>query len=219
MYDQSIKVMKMSENIDLNKIQQNIVRSTMQDGLIWMLVGIVIFYMGLMIQTPALTVFVVFFIFYSKKIVEEFKEKYTYPRIGKITFKEKDQEISPIGILLVIGVILVGTITYVFIVSENFFDYDLLYRILPISFGLIMFGPSIYNMGITGQKKQLIFGVYSVLLGIIFYNINIGSKDTFTLYLLALGLSIGLVGVIIFYRFISTNPIIEDEFEEMNINE
>ena len=99
------------------------------------------------------------------------------------------------------------------------YDFEYWYEFLPLLFGLIMFGPSLDMVDKTGQKEYYSLGIFSTILGLIVVVMNFQvPKEGFTIYLLILGVTSCIVGVLSFIRFVKKYPIIE-ETEPQNIQE
>jgi hypothetical protein len=209
-----------NDKIDLKRIEQHTFHEFMIDGIVEILLGLVLIFMPILFTIPIFVVFVPFYIFYSKFIVESIRERTTYPRIGRVEFKregdKKDYSIkkSLLVFLLFISVVFAITLV-VMVVIEGKFELALVYKWIPLLFGLIMFGPSFFLIEKTGHQRYYLLGVFSTILGFLFSIPTFpDEKIGYFLYFLTLGVIAIITGIIKYIRFVRTYPVIHIEEEK-----
>ncbi len=148
----------MSNKIDLKEIEQKAFTELMIDGVNEIFVGLLLIFCPLFFLYPFIVVFVPFFLFFGTPVIESIRERTTYPRIGRVTFKsEEDQEgyalrKSLLTFLLYILGITIITFTAMFIFEGEILPVYSWYKWIPLWFGIVMFGPSQLLVEKTGQK-------------------------------------------------------------------
>lgn len=90
----------MADKIDLKKMEQRANRLLSQDGLTEMLLGAIFFVSSASISgrgsfVPFLPIYIIF----MKNIVEGFRNRYTYPRIGYVKIPDEESKDVSKGIL------------------------------------------------------------------------------------------------------------------------
>lgn len=213
-------VKNVNEKIDLKRIEQKIFAEFMIDGITEILAGIFLIFSPLIFLRPYFVAFIPLIILFGYYGTEFIRERLVYPRIGRVEFKhEADTEDFSVKrslldfLLLILGAILI-TFTTMFIVEGEILDLDIWYKWVPLLFGLIMFGPSLYLVEKTGNRYNYFFGVFCTLLGLLFSIISIpGEIVGFFLYFIVLGTLILFFGIIKYIRFIRKYPVITIEEE------
>ena len=109
---------KMSDKINLKEMEQNAYKRLNEDGLMELLMGAILFVVsstfgGKSSFAPFLAMYVIFI----KQIVEGFRERYTYPRIGYLKLPDEEEKNIGIGIFtfylgLIVAMPLVGHATW-----------------------------------------------------------------------------------------------------------
>ncbi|MHA1906631.1 MAG: hypothetical protein ACW98Y_05010 [Candidatus Thorarchaeota archaeon] len=204
-------------NDDLRKLEQNAYRDSMKDGIAETLGGFMFLLTAIMFKQPSfIGIFVVFYILLLPRLVEVFREKHTYPRIGyvKLKTKESDFSIGPFLLLITIAVVLTGVSTQL-LIGDIFNLYNWLTQI-PITLGVIMFGPSIFLVEKTGSNKYWMFGIFSTVLGIVVSYLVIQYPATHYLdsalaFCMILGTALAIGGLIKLAYFLRAYPILDSQ--------
>ncbi len=98
------------------------------------------------------------------------------------------------------------------IVEGRILEMENWYKWVPMLFGLIMFGPSLYLVEKTGEKNYYLLGIVATLLGVAFSITNFSSsKDGMYLYFYAIGVISVLIGFVRFLIFLRKYPIINEQ--------
>jgi hypothetical protein len=202
---------------DLVKLEQNAFRDSMKDGVPETLAGIMFILTGIMFHQPSFVgVFVVFYLLLLPRLVESFRQKHTYPRIGYVKLKtaESDASIQPFLLLLVIVASLTGIATQV-LTGDAFNIYNWA-RLIPFALGLLMFGPSIYLVEKSGSKIYWLFGVIASLLGLTTAYLSllyptIHYLDGAIAFCMFLGVALAIGGLLKLAYFLRTYSILESQ--------
>lgn len=213
-------VEKLNETIDLEKIEQKTYGEFMIDGITEILAGLVLILMPLVFLKSIFVVYIPFFILFGHRAIEKIRERTTYPRIGRVEFKREDEktDYSVKQSFLVLVLFLLGTVLITFTVM-SFVEGEILaahlwYKWVPLMFGLIMFGPSLFLVEKTGQRQYYLFGVFATILGFMvsvhtFSDVKVGML----LYFFALGVLVLFFGISKYIWFIRNYPVIPIEEE------
>jgi len=200
--------MEMTEKIDLNEMKQQANKLLTQDGLMELLMGAMLFISSASFSsTTSYTPFLGMYVIFLNRILEGFRKRFTYPRIGYIKLPDDDSKeigygiltfVGTVGILLVVGVY----ITYGSLSGEN------IYRWIPMLVGMILFGGLHYNYSRTGDKTNYLY-LSMVLLGGLAFSIKdfAEAKLGLQLYLLFIGGLFIVAGVVRFIVFTKKYPI------------
>ena len=191
----------------------------MIDGITEILLGIVLIFMPLLFTIPIFVVSVPFLLLYGPLIIESIRERTTYPRLGRVEFKQdaKKEDYSIKRSLLefllfILAAIVIAFITMILIEGE--FQSSLIYKWMPLLFGLIMFGPSLYLVDKTGLQRYYFLGVFSTILGFFFSVFEFPDEMLgLYFYFFTLGVLSIILGIIRYIRFIQTYPVIQMEEE------
>ncbi len=210
----------MNEEIDLKEIEQKTYHEFMIDGITETLAGIILIFTPLFILNPIFVVFVPFFILFNRHIIETIRERTTYPRIGRVEFilEEDKGDFSVkrtfLEFSLFILVTVLVTFTMMFIFEGEILDASLWYKWVPLLFGLIMFGPSLFLVEKTGQRRYYLFGLCSTIFGLLFSVLTFPDvKDGMFLYFFVLGIIIMFLGISRYIWFIRNYPVVHIEEE------
>ncbi|MFX0208938.1 MAG: hypothetical protein ACFFDT_23340 [Candidatus Hodarchaeota archaeon] len=210
----------MNEKIDLKKIEQHTFHEYMIDGITEILLGLLLIFLPVFFTLPFFVVVVPFWILYGRYFIDSIRERTTYPRLGRVEFKQDAEKEgysmkkSLIEFLLFLLVSCIITVVMM-IIFEGEFDLDLIYKWVPFLFGFIMFGPSLFLVDKTGQQRYYFLGVFSTILGFIFSVLLDFPDDKLGifLYFFFLGVLSITLGIIRYIRFIQTYPVIHVEEE------
>ncbi|MHA1940951.1 MAG: hypothetical protein ACW97P_04410 [Candidatus Hodarchaeales archaeon] len=210
---------KNNEKIDFTKISQKIHQTDFIDGFAVIFIGLIVIVLAGIIEFnfslgPLIVVIVTEL--FRPSVSKALRERYTYPRIGHFKIKTNQTSKDVVRILLFMIVIFtVSFIIFLYIEGGNVDElYSKIWKYLLITFGLLMFGPSIDLVNRTGQNEFYGIGILSTLLGIFIFFLDLPQqKEGFIIYLTILGVSFILIGFFLFFRFIQTYPLISDEEE------
>ena len=197
----------MSEKINLKKMEQNAYKLVNQDGLMELLMGAILFVVsstfgGASSLSPFLAIYVIFI----KKIVEGFKKRYTYPRIGYLKLPEDDSKNIGIGILTYMGAVMLALVAFIYLVYGGL-SGALFYKWLPLLIGLIFFGGLQYHYSKSGDKMVLLYIAVALGAGLIFSLLEFTEKTGAQFYTLFLSGVFIVAGVYRFQKFRRDNPI------------
>jgi hypothetical protein len=211
-------VLSLNEEINIDKLEKELIKDTMVDGLTEIFMGVIFLLMPIVLQNPIFVVFYAFVPLVSRFLLDTVRYRTTYPRIGRIELKEEvdihvRKSLTELLMLLTFALILTGM--SMVIVEGRILEIENWYKWVPMLFGLIMFGPSIYLAEKTGQKNYYLLGIVATLLGVGFSITDFPtSKDGMYLYFYALGVISVLFGILRFIVFMRRYPIITDHEDE-----
>ena len=204
----------MNEDSDLRELKQRTFRAANQDGLTEMMMGLMIIVIGGIMINSIFVAFVALIIIFQAVAVEQFREKYTYPRIGRVRFTE--EQLTDYGpywgvFALLMFIALAAVIASVFIQNEII---EIVARWAP----LIMSIGLLHQFALLGQKSGLggYYGVGTLItvIGAVLVSLEFSSAlDRMVLYLLVVGGIVFLSGLVILLRFIRKYPVLD--LEEM----
>ena len=200
-------------------IEQESYRESMQDGLTEALLGLVFLALPLLLlESGFLPIFVIFYILFMPKIIEAFRKRYTYPRIGYVKLHEDEPPKLSLGVAMVVLLIFVIIIAVLYSVYIDLIDRSFIYRWLPAVFGFIMWGPSLYLKDRTGQNRYYLFGLLMSVTGITIGLANFSTVEIQgSLYMISWGLAFIILGLLRFLFFIHKYPVLdnpEDDTDE-----
>lgn len=209
----------MNEKLDLRKIEQQTFHEFMIDGITEILVGLVLLFVPVLFFMPVFVVFIPFFILFgAEPLIDFIRERTTYPRIGRVELKTELEDFSVKRsvlefLMLILGAVVI-TFIAMFIVEGEITNLQLWYKWIPLCFGLIMFGPSLFLVEKTGQQRHYFLGVFTTIFGFFFSIIDFpDEKIGIFLFFFTLGIIAIIIGIVRYSRFIRKYPIIEVEEE------
>lgn len=200
----------MTDKINLKKIEQTANRLLSQDGLTEMLLGAIFFVSSAsMTGKGSFIPFLPLYVLFLSKIVEGFRKRYTYPRIGYVKAQaEESREVSR-GILTFIGGTMIIFVIGVYLTTGTFSSAGL-YKWLPVGIGVFMYGPFRYLYEKTGERINLAYIAFMVIGGILFSQLTFSDiREGPQFYLLVSAGFFILAGVARFYLFTRNNPVLE----------
>ena len=200
----------MSDKIDLKGMQQKVNRLLSQDGLTEFLLGVIFFVSSASLGgTGSFTPFLPIYIIFMKNIVEGFRNRYTYPRIGYVRVPDEEPEDVTRMILTFVGIMMVVFVLGVFF-NEELLPSIIFYKWLPLGVGMIMYLPFQILYRKTGDRLNLWYTVVTVLSGLAFSIMSFSEvKEGPQMHLLANSGIFVLIGLTRFYLFTRNNPILE----------
>ncbi|MHA2156248.1 MAG: hypothetical protein ACXABU_12960 [Candidatus Hodarchaeales archaeon] len=215
----------MSENnkeLNFTKISQRIHQTDFVDGFAVIFIGLILLVTAGIIHfsfSLGLLLVVIVVELFRPTVSEALRKRFTYPRIGHFKVRtENPRKDLPRIFLFMIAIVVVSLTIFLTLEGGNLDElYRNIWKYLLITFGLIMFGPSIDLVQKTGQGQFYGIGILSTLLGIFIFFLDLPrQREGFILYLIILGIIFIGIGFFIFIRFIQTYPLIPDEEEPVN---
>ncbi len=203
----------MSATIDLLELEKKAYRDSQQDGLMEVMMGLILMTFGGFFYSTVFAFYILLIVF-SGRIVEFVRRRYTYPRIGVVTFHEENPKEALTGVFLFELAVIVIMFTLISI-SGNVTDYSSWVNWAPLFFGMIMVGPFAHAKSRSGSVRYYGYAILSVILGLFFSLVEFGSGCTgLILYLVSIGGFLFLGGLAIFIRFLHKYPLPEKEMHD-----
>ncbi|MHA1984138.1 MAG: hypothetical protein ACW967_07265 [Candidatus Hodarchaeales archaeon] len=208
----------MNNNIDLEKIKRTTFHEMMVDGTTEIFSGLMLIFSPLLFFRPIFVVFIPFLILFNIPLTEFVRNRITYPRLGRVELKVEfgnksvRRNLLELGLLLFTGLILT-LIALVAFNGDPFSIYDW-GRWVPMLFGWIMFGPSLYLVESTGFRRYYLFGIFATSLGFVFSVLSF--EDIYFrlfAYFEVMGIVILVLGILRLILFIKKYPVLEQEEE------
>jgi len=209
-------VKKISQDIDLKKLEKKAITSTFQDGFFDIFLGIIIFGIGITSFTSLGLHIVWFYTLFSMLftipvlIFFSGKKYITTPRLGIVKFKPK-RKTEKIKITLILVIFIIITLIFAVLEIINLLQYE--EYVLPFVFGLF-FAIPISLFAYFLKLKRLY--VFAVLGGICFfiseysYSI-IGNPIIGFLGFIILGIAIICCGMVLLIQFLRKYPLPKEE--------
>jgi len=209
------QMLRMSGNTDIQELEQETYRYSMQDGLAQILVGLILVTSAYVIEDLNWYFSFFWLIVFAIPIWEKLRRKFTYPRIGYVKARQDEPSRPGMAVLLFVMTNLVIVSLALVLIPSDSPIYDTLSRYSPIVFGVMMILPSLFLVEKTGDRRYFALGLLGVTTGFIVTLLEFEPPRAGpVLYLRGWGVAIILVGLTIFIRFIRKYPIIEpDEVE------
>jgi hypothetical protein len=198
----------MSEKINLKEMEQNAYKLLNQDGLMELLMGAILFVVSAAFGgTSAFSSFLALYVIFIRQIVEGFKKRYTYPRIGYLRLPEDDSKKIAIGIFTYIGVVMLALLVFIYLLYGGVTG-DLLYKWVPQLIGLIFFGGLQYHYSKSGDKLVLLYIAIALGAGLVFSLLDFPEEligaQFYTLFMSAVFM---IAGVLRFRKFRNDYPV------------
>ena len=199
----------MTDKINLRDMEKKAHKMLNEDGMMELLMGAILFvsstsFTGTASFTPFLGVYVIF----MRNIIEAYRKRITYPRIGYLKLPDEAAKDVGLGILVFIGVIMLALIVFISLIYGQVTGV-LVYKWIPALIGLILFGGLYYNYEKTGDKVNLIYITIGLVAGIAFSIIDRDNVKAGTVYyLLLLGGVFITSGIIRLYNFTRKYPVV-----------
>ncbi|MGY5865053.1 MAG: hypothetical protein RTV41_10655 [Candidatus Thorarchaeota archaeon] len=202
---------------DLVKLEQNAFRDSMKDGVAETLAGFMFILTAIIFHQPSFVgIFVVFYLLLLPRLVEAFRQKHTYPRIGYVKLKtnESDVRLLPFLLLLMIVTSLTGIATQ--ILTGDVFNIYNWAKLIPFAFGLLMFGPSVYLVEKSRSKIYWLFGAITSILGLIIAYLSllfptIHYLDGALAFFMLIGVALAIGGLLKLAYFLRTYSILDSQ--------
>jgi hypothetical protein len=199
----------MSTQIDLQRVERQVFRDTVQDGLTELLAGIMLIATGLFRRLNldgGAGLVTVFLLWPGYRVL---KRRLTYPRTGYVELVQ-ERPWDLVRGMLVYSLLVFGMVVVALVLRGEFEDATDLYRWIPVLVGLLISGGFIYLGSKSGLARYYVLIALLMASGLLFSLLNIPSSQTrLSLYLLTIGGLLLLVGVGILFRFVRQNPVLE----------
>ena len=198
----------MSDKINLKEMEQKAYKLMNEDGLMELLMGVILFVVSSTFGgTSSFSSFLALYVIFIRQIVEGFRKKYTYPRVGYLKFPEEDGKKLGIGIFTFMGAVMLVLVVFIYLIYGRF-SGELLYKWLPLLIGLIFLGGLQYHYGRSGDKLALVYILIAVGAGLAFSIQDFLEPLRNTqFYALFLSLVFIVAGVLRFRKFTQDHPI------------
>ena len=200
----------MNDKINLREMERKANKLLNQDGLIEMLLGFVLFassasFSGTGSFVPFLPIYVIFL----KNIIEGFRNRFTYPRIGYVKMPDESTVDAGTGTLKYLGIVMVVlVIGMLFAFGRP--HRDLIYNWASVGLGLLFSGAMYYMYNKSGDWLNLVYIMVFLGGGLGFVFISpFEGREIIQFYLLAMAGVFAVVGVARFVTFTRQNPVIE----------
>jgi len=202
----------MEHSLDLKEMQRQAYRYDIQDGLMEFLMGIMLFFVARAIVSPHLGWLPALLIFPMRYALKFFKERFTYPRIGYVKFKDEENARDfGLGILRYLASI-------VFVIGVGLFafgevsSWQYWMKWMPAIMGGFCSGGFLYVAERSGFKRHYFLFAASVIWGVACSLMNSTTVyHGISRWALGMGLLNLVMGIVIFLIFIRNHPVRQQE--------
>lgn len=208
-----------STSIGLDTVEREAFRHSMQDGLMLVFLGVIMFGMAVLYTIqPALGGMAAVAVVILPPVSEKIRERFVYPRIGYVKTKI-DGSFDLLPFLVFLGFVFTMSGLIIPLFPGGYSDVDNLFRTIPFALGMIMFGPSLFLQEKTGQDRYMLIGVATTITGLLVTVVSVMDDpwpafDGIRVWCLIWGIGFFLTGMVIFGLFLMNNPVLEDEGTE-----
>lgn len=151
---------------DLYTIEQEIYRESISDGMMEIFMGILLFFVSLFWGNEEFISFgIIITLFIFPIIQERIRKRFVYPRTGYVEPKSDDSFEFTAFIIFMITIFLVSGLV-VFLLPNGYEDTENLYRVIPFTLGMVMFGPAFELSDRSGQDRYLLLGILPTISGL-----------------------------------------------------
>jgi hypothetical protein len=204
----------MSQSIDLKQLEKEVYRESLQDGLLEIAIGALMYFCGLLIADPKTMVIYVAYVAFAPWVVRGIKERYIYPRLGKVVLRHEKPRPLLTGVFVTLGA--AALIATGLAVSGRLTSPEW-YRWLPICLGLCLVAAFAYLYVRSGSARYLIYAFVALAAALTVSLIRLPSaKDYIAVYLICTGTVAGVTGAIRLRRFLRTHPPVEQGVADEN---
>ncbi len=198
----------MSDKINLKEMEQKAYKLLNQDGLMELLMGAILFVVSSTFGgTSSFAPFLALYVIFIKQIVEGFRERYTYPRIGYLKLPDEEGKKIGIGIFTFMDAVMLALVVFIYLLYGRITG-DLFYKWIPLLIGLIFFGGLQYQYSKSGDKLSLVYTAIAVGLGLVFSLLDFPEKLIGAqFYTLSLSAVFIVAGVLRFRKFRNDYPV------------
>jgi hypothetical protein len=194
----------MSQSIDLKQLGKEVYRESLQDGLLEIAIGALMYFCGLLIADPKIMVIYVAYVAFWPWVVRGIKERYIYPRLGKVVLRHEKPRPLLTGVFVMLGA--AALIATGLAVSGRLTSPEL-YRWLPICLGLCLVAAFGYVYSRSGSMRYLVYAFVALGAAVVVASIRLPSaKDYLAVYLICTGTVAAVTGGIRLRRFLRTYP-------------
>lgn len=200
----------LNDKINLRRMERKANRLLNQDGLIEMLLGFVLFVSSASFSnTGSFVPFLPIYVIFLKNIIESFRKRYTYPRIGFVKMPDESTIDAGTDTLKYLGIAMVVLVIGLLLAFGRPYT-DLIYNWAATGIGLLFSGAMYYLYEKSGDRLNLVYIMVFVIGGLVFGFISpFVGKEMIQFYLLAMSGVFVVVGVARFVSFTRNNPVIE----------
>lgn len=209
----------MQTNFDLTNLKRISHQNTLKDGLIFIGMGIMLFAMSMMMRDIVFICFLPLAILFNPIVLQNLKQKYTYPRLGFVQpKKEKSKDLILIIFNVGIGCVFI-LITIILLFFEDTNGYEIWWNLLTLGISIILGVQSADFGRKTGNLIYYLGAALFVITGLFFSLLeNVPVEEKFSIYLFLWGGALIGGGLITFYRFIQTHPIMVNEEKDNSVD-
>ena len=202
----------MNEDVDLKQLEQATFRVANQDGLTEIMMGLMIMVTAIILVNSTFIYLVALIIIFHAAFMERVKEKYTYPRIGRVKLREEQENIygpywAVFAIILLIALISVVASARI---ENELLDLVAQWSTLIMGIGLLQ--PFAFLVQRSGLKGYYGVGAVISVIGAVFVILEFDSSLVrMSLYLLVVGGLLFLAGLTSLVRFVRKYPVLDLE--------
>ncbi|MFX0108402.1 MAG: hypothetical protein ACFE7R_08975 [Candidatus Hodarchaeota archaeon] len=202
----------MNEDLDLKKLEQATFRVANQDGLTELFMGLMIVAIALMLWRSTYVYAVALVIIFQAAAIESIKERYTYPRIGRVKLADEYKAPSGYGWIVFAVVLMLALSSVIF---SSIYEIALFEQIAfwaPLITGIVFIQVAAYLVGRSGLRRYYGLGIATAVLGTLFIFVDfLTPADRMILYIALVGAIFILTGFGSLIRFVRTYPLHEME--------
>jgi hypothetical protein len=175
----------MNDKINLREMERRANRLLNQDGLIEMLMGFVLLMSsGSFSSTGSFVPFLPLYIIYLKNIIEGFRNRYTYPRIGYVKMPDESAIDAGTGTLKYLGLAM-AVLVIGMLLAFGRPHLDLIYNWVTVGVGFLFSGAMYYLYEKSGDRLNLVYVLVFMAGGFAFGFISaFEGKEVIQFYLL-----------------------------------
>ncbi len=194
---------------DEKNIARKAWQDSLQDGLIELSAGIGMLFLSLLLQYRTMG-FVVLVAIFGPLLMKRLKERYTYPRVGYVTFPEKSQKQGLIMVLLM-GVAVVVTALVIVLVGKAG-EPHAWYRWTTFLPAILFQGAFLPVAVKSGIRRYYVISALVLLLGAGAALLELpGNMDNLWVYLMTIGAILTVWGAILLIIFLRKYPVQVEE--------
>lgn len=194
----------MSESIDLKQLEKKVYSESLQDGILEITIGVLMYFCGLLIADPRIIVIYVAYLILGPRALWSVKERYIYPRLGKVVLHHEKPKPLLAGVFIMLGA--AALIATGLAVSGRLTSPEW-YRWLPVSLGLCLVAAFAYLYARSGSARYLVYAFVALGAAVVVGSIQLpGATDYLAVYLICTGTVAGVTGGIRLRRFLRTHP-------------
>ncbi|NHJ12803.1 MAG: hypothetical protein EAX95_03965 [Candidatus Thorarchaeota archaeon] len=205
-------VIQLNEDLDLKQLEQATFRVANQDGLTEILMGLMILAVGLLLVNSISVVYVALLIVFQAAMIERFRERYTYPRIGRVKLREDTEQ--PYGPLWAVfgAIMLVALSSVILSVRVENEILHLIASLAPLIMAIGLIQPFVFLAQRSGLRVYYGFGAIVAVLGAVLALVEFPLPvDRMVIFLLCVGGLLCLTGLASLLHFIRKYPVLNEE--------